>query len=431
MREHRPGPAITGVTLVVSQSRIASSTPGDTLLAFIQGCNVKVRPVPIEFSAPGTILEMESEPVGPMAIYGRGNRVRIGKNVRLSASVWINGDDCLLEIGDDCDIMGLIHILHGGGSLRIGRGTTATGVGISMHEAGEIVIGAGCMLSTEIHMDVSDAHPIYDAATGERLNPPKPITLEDRVWLAARVIVMKGATIGEGTVVGAGSVVVGALPPGCLAAGTPARPLRENVVWRRDFDEPALVADAAAEDKLPEGFCPQPATPFPGKPPAQVSGSEIARDERFGKALADLPPGPTRGMQRLPQYSPCYLDKAGAAFDPLNNPDASTPRDEPIDLRGFAFDGPGVATGGGGPRARRRTVPGSLRRLARRRRQGSRKPGGGGLRLCADPRRLRAFAGPTHDQRPPHRRRRPRLLREPGDGVRGDLAGARPIARAA
>jgi acetyltransferase-like isoleucine patch superfamily enzyme len=282
-----------------------------------------------------------------VAIYGKGARLRVGKNVRLSASVWLQGENCSLEIGDDCDIAGVIHILHAGASVRIGAGTTATGVGLSMHEAGELVIGAGCMFSTEIHMDVSDAHPIYDAASGERLNPPKPIVIEDRVWLGARVIVMKGATIGEGTVVGAGSIVVGTLPAGCLAAGIPARPLRENIVWRRDFNEPALVASAAAKDQLPEGFYPQPATPFPGKPASSVSGSELARIDRLGKPLADWARGETSGMSRLTEYSPTYLDKAGAAFDPANNLEAATAGDQPIDFRGFAFDGPAKTSGRG------------------------------------------------------------------------------------
>jgi maltose O-acetyltransferase len=50
---------------------------------------------------------------------------------------------------------------------------------------------------------------------------------EDGAWLGGGVIVCPGVTIGENTVVGAGSVVVEDLPAGVLAVGNPARPIRE------------------------------------------------------------------------------------------------------------------------------------------------------------------------------------------------------------
>ena len=53
-----------------------------------------------------------------------------------------------------------------------------------------------------------------------------PVIIKDKVWLGAKVIVLKGVTIGEGAVVGAGSVVVNDVPPWTLVAGNPARVIR-------------------------------------------------------------------------------------------------------------------------------------------------------------------------------------------------------------
>ena len=55
----------------------------------------------------------------------------------------------------------------------------------------------------------------------------QPITIADNVWLGGGVIVCPGVSIGEDTVVGAGAVVARNLPAGVIAAGVPARILRE------------------------------------------------------------------------------------------------------------------------------------------------------------------------------------------------------------
>ena len=51
----------------------------------------------------------------------------------------------------------------------------------------------------------------------------KPITIKDNCWLASNVVVCGGVTIGEGCVIGAGSVVTRDIPPYSLAAGNPCR----------------------------------------------------------------------------------------------------------------------------------------------------------------------------------------------------------------
>ena len=53
------------------------------------------------------------------------------------------------------------------------------------------------------------------------------ITIEDEVWIGARAVVVGGLTIGMGSVIGAGSVVLSDVPPYCVSVGTPARPVRQ------------------------------------------------------------------------------------------------------------------------------------------------------------------------------------------------------------
>ena len=53
-----------------------------------------------------------------------------------------------------------------------------------------------------------------------------PVRIGNKAWIGARTIVLKGVTIGEGAIIGAGSVVTGDVPPWMLAAGNPARIIR-------------------------------------------------------------------------------------------------------------------------------------------------------------------------------------------------------------
>ncbi len=55
----------------------------------------------------------------------------------------------------------------------------------------------------------------------------KPITIKDNCWLASNVVVCGGVTIGEGCVIGAGSVVTKDIPPYSLAVGNPCRVIRK------------------------------------------------------------------------------------------------------------------------------------------------------------------------------------------------------------
>jgi galactoside O-acetyltransferase len=54
----------------------------------------------------------------------------------------------------------------------------------------------------------------------------RPVRIDNKAWVGARTIVLKGVTIGEGAIIGAGSVVTGDVPPWTLAAGNPARIIR-------------------------------------------------------------------------------------------------------------------------------------------------------------------------------------------------------------
>jgi len=98
----------------------------------------------------------------------------------------------------------------------------------TMIDASErIEIGARCMIGPFCYLTDHDhsISPQGDAGSGPLFS--KPTRLGERCWLGAHVTVLKGVTIGDGTVVGAGSVVTKSLPAGVIAVGNPARVLRQ------------------------------------------------------------------------------------------------------------------------------------------------------------------------------------------------------------
>jgi tetrahydrodipicolinate N-acetyltransferase len=90
------------------------------------------------------------------------------------------------------------------------------------------------MASSALLMD-SDHHPVT-VGDVER-SDTKPIHLGENVWIAIRAIVLKGVDIGDGAIVGAGSIVTKDVPARALVAGVPAKVIRENVHWTRSWRE--------------------------------------------------------------------------------------------------------------------------------------------------------------------------------------------------
>ncbi len=105
------------------------------------------------------------------------------------------------------------------GAIEIGdRVFINYGVSISAHRL--VKIGNRCQIGNYSLLMDNDYHQI---GAQHKTGVSQPIILEDDVWLGARVIVLKGVTIGQGAVIGAGSVVTRDIPPRSVAVGSPAR----------------------------------------------------------------------------------------------------------------------------------------------------------------------------------------------------------------
>jgi lipopolysaccharide O-acetyltransferase len=97
-----------------------------------------------------------------------------------------------------------------------------------------VVIGDGVLVGSRV-LITDHSHGEYggtaqtspeEAPRLRRLSCDRTVTIGRNVWLGDGVAVLAGASIGEGSVIATNSVVTGLIPPNCIAAGLPARPLR-------------------------------------------------------------------------------------------------------------------------------------------------------------------------------------------------------------
>jgi maltose O-acetyltransferase len=111
------------------------------------------------------------------------------------------------------------------GAISIGD-RTFVNVDAVMLDVTPITIGEACQIAPRVQL-LTATHPVDPEPRRVGWEYGAPITLADNVWLGGGVIVCPGVSIGEDTVVGAGAVVTRDLPAGVVAAGVPARVLRE------------------------------------------------------------------------------------------------------------------------------------------------------------------------------------------------------------
>jgi acetyltransferase-like isoleucine patch superfamily enzyme len=166
--------------------------------------------------------------LGPHVSFVMGRRLHAGRGASIGGYSYV---DCSAEHGivladrvtirERAWIQGRSGLNQPADGLWIGTGTyigpnAVLGIGGPIRIGAGVQIGAGFTVSAESHE--ADAHGSFVGGDVSR----RGITVGDRCWFGNNVCVLDGVEIGEGCVVGAGSVVTRSLPPFSVAFGAPA-----------------------------------------------------------------------------------------------------------------------------------------------------------------------------------------------------------------
>jgi acetyltransferase-like isoleucine patch superfamily enzyme len=151
----------------------------------------------------------------------------VGPRVRVWGRPWVENAGTM-TIGDRTKLISHVARLElsagQGATLEIGE-RVFINYGCSIGATQLIRIGPRCAIGTYAIIMDNDFHMV-DPERRYDVPPSAPIILEENVWLGARVIVLRGVTIGAHSVIGAGSVVTRNIPPRSVAVGLPARVIK-------------------------------------------------------------------------------------------------------------------------------------------------------------------------------------------------------------
>ncbi|QOG11495.1 acyltransferase [Arcobacter sp. FWKO B] len=144
-------------------------------------------------------------------IKGNNNHLIIKENTILrKTTLEIIGNNCTIQIGKNCMIGHYCYLS-------------------TKEEGTNLIIEDDCGLSRNVKIMTSDGHPIFQ--NNIRCNEPQSILIEKHVWIADNVTILKGVNIGTGSVIGINSTVTKNIPPNSVAAGNPARIIKNNISW--------------------------------------------------------------------------------------------------------------------------------------------------------------------------------------------------------
>ena len=120
----------------------------------------------------------------------------------------------------------IIRAMLPGAQVNIGSDVGLSGTTICADK--KITIGHDCLVGADVMICDTDFHPVNPIGRrygSEGVNSAE-ILIGNNVFIGARVIILKGVSVGDNTIIGAGSVVASSIPSNCIAAGNPCRVIR-------------------------------------------------------------------------------------------------------------------------------------------------------------------------------------------------------------
>ncbi len=170
---------------------------------------------------------------------GSNNLAVIGKDLPCSGNIAFKNDNGVFivtgETRQQCKLS--IKLLGKNSTFFLGKYSSANRLTCVMNgENTKVIIGDDCMFAKDVWIRNSDMHSIFDLDSGAWLNPATDIIINPHVWVGQDSLILKNTEIGFGSIIGAKSLVNKKVDKCSLAAGIPAKKIKDNVSWDRKIE---------------------------------------------------------------------------------------------------------------------------------------------------------------------------------------------------
>ena len=140
--------------------------------------------------------------------------------------------EILAEVGENCYVEPPLHA-NWGIHTHFGRNVYAN-FNLTLVDDTDIFVGDSVMFGPNVVVATA-GHPIDPELRRKVAQFNVPVRIGSNVWIGAGAILLPGVTVGENSVIGAGSVVTHDIPPNVVAVGNPCRVLREISERDREY----------------------------------------------------------------------------------------------------------------------------------------------------------------------------------------------------
>lgn len=167
--------------------------------------------------------------IGPVEIRGRSGLMEIGKYVSLNTPRIIfdkNGTGKIV-MGDHVNIETRVILSPRNGSIKIGdRVFIGHHSLLQSHDNAQIVIGQDTLIANDVKIFASN-HETGSPENGYRVEKGASVKIGNNVWIGSSAILLPGRTIGDFSVIGAGTLITKSVPPYSLCVGNPGKIIKK------------------------------------------------------------------------------------------------------------------------------------------------------------------------------------------------------------
>ena len=189
------------------------------------------------------LLKVQAECLEKMYDY---NATRPCESEKRSALI----KEMFAEVGENCYIEPPLHANWGGHHTHLGKNVYAN-FNLTLVDDTDIYIGDYTMLGPNVVLATA-GHPICPELRARAYQYNLPVRIGRNCWLGAGVVVLPGVSIGDNSIIGAGSIVTKDIPANVIAVGNPCRVMRP--ITEKDYEyyyRDKKIDDISKEDILP------------------------------------------------------------------------------------------------------------------------------------------------------------------------------------